>query len=154
MWQLGGKCCPFFLWFSNFLKFLQTHFSQPIPIRMKKNLPHRVQFVMDYKKMSFRSTNFITLHGLIYMYNTMKVWVFIFWLSFFTRLETWLVIMQLFCQFYFLSWWITTLIWRRRSWWYQPCLRYKRQELLSLLFRIYLKMITQVFKLFWFWFPH
>ena len=47
MWQLGGKCCPFFVWFSNILIFLQTHFSSPKPIRMKKKLPH-----------------FITLHGL------------------------------------------------------------------------------------------
>ena len=35
----------------------------------KKKMPHRVQFVMDYQKMPFRSTNFITLHGLIYMYQ-------------------------------------------------------------------------------------
>ena len=34
---------------------------------MRKKLPYRVQFVMDYKKMPFRSTNFITLHGLMYM---------------------------------------------------------------------------------------
>ena len=50
-----------------FSKFLQTHFTSPIPIRMKKKMPYRVYFVMDYKKMPFRSTNFITLHGLIYM---------------------------------------------------------------------------------------
>ena len=67
IWQLGGKCCPFFVWFSNFFKFLQTYFSRPIPIRMRKKLAHRVQFVMDYQKMPFRSTNFITLHGLLYM---------------------------------------------------------------------------------------
>ena len=49
-----------------FSKFLQTHFTSPIPIRMKKKMPYRVYFVMDYKKMPFRSTNFITLHGLLY----------------------------------------------------------------------------------------
>ena len=65
MWQLGGKCCPFFVWNSKISKFLQSHFSSPIPIKMKKKLPYRVQFVMDYQKMPFRSTNFITLHGLI-----------------------------------------------------------------------------------------
>ena len=48
-----------------FSKFLQTHFTSPIPIRMKKKLPYRVEFVMDYQKMPFRSTNFITLHGLV-----------------------------------------------------------------------------------------
>ena len=48
-----------------FSKFLQTHFTSPKPIRMKKKLPYRVQFVRDYKKMPFRSTNFLTLHGLI-----------------------------------------------------------------------------------------
>ena len=48
-----------------FSKFLQTHFSSPIPIRMEKKLPHRVQFVMGYQKMPFRSTNFTTLHGLM-----------------------------------------------------------------------------------------
>ena len=65
MWQLGGKCCPFFVWFSNIFKFLQTHFSTPIRIRIWNKLPYRVQFVMDYQKMPFRSTNFITLHGLL-----------------------------------------------------------------------------------------
>ena len=52
-----------------FSKFLQTHFTSPIPIKMKKKLPYRVQFVMDYQKMPFRSTNFITLHGLLLTYQ-------------------------------------------------------------------------------------
>ena len=52
-----------------FSKFLQTHFSSPIPIRMKKKMPYRVQFAMDYKKMPFRSTNFLTLHGLLHTYK-------------------------------------------------------------------------------------
>ena len=52
-----------------FSKFLQTHFTSPIQIRMKKKLPYRVQFVMDYKKMPFRSTNFLTLHVLTYIYS-------------------------------------------------------------------------------------
>ena len=69
-----------------FSKFLQTHFTSPIPIRMKKKMPYRVYFVMDYKKMPFRSTNFITLHGLLFIYDFrwnideingfLKVWPF------------------------------------------------------------------------------
>ena len=50
-----------------FSKFLQTHFTSPIPIRMKKKLDHFVYFVMDYQKMPFRSTNFIMLHGLVFI---------------------------------------------------------------------------------------
>ena len=38
----------------------------------EKKLTYRVQFVMDYKKMPFRSTNFITLHGLVYMVVTLQ----------------------------------------------------------------------------------
>ena len=56
-----------------FSRFLQTHFSSPIPVRMKKKMPHRVQFVMDKQKMPFRSTNFITLHGLLYIVCTAEL---------------------------------------------------------------------------------
>ena len=38
MWQLVGKCCPFFVWNSKIFIFLQTHFTSPIPIRMKKKI--------------------------------------------------------------------------------------------------------------------
>ena len=50
-----------------FSNFLQTHFSTPIPIRIWNKLPYRVQFVMEYQKMPFRSTNFIMLHGLVFI---------------------------------------------------------------------------------------
>ena len=49
-----------------FFKISSNPFHVTKTNRNEKELPYRVQFVMDYKKMPFRSTNFITLHGLLY----------------------------------------------------------------------------------------
>jgi hypothetical protein len=74
-----------------FSKFLQTHFTSPKPIRMKKKLPYRVQFVRDYKKMPFRSTNFITLHGLLLTHALLEyaLGIWICRCSLFYRREMW-----------------------------------------------------------------
>ena len=109
--NLERKCCQYWVWFSNILKFLQTHFTSPIPIRICNNMTYFMQgcckvwksrgtnsnaarrrcpavpsilsksppappppacnmpvmeLFMVYKKITFRSTNYITLLGLIW----------------------------------------------------------------------------------------
>ena len=64
---MGANAARFFFDFQTFWNFFKPISRGQYQSEWKKNLPHRVQFVMDYKKMPFRSTNFITLHGLLYI---------------------------------------------------------------------------------------
>ena len=76
--NLEGKCCQFWVWFSNILK-SSDPFHVANTIRICNNMTYCMELVMVYKKITFRSTNYITLLGLFYRSKIIMGWSKMFW---------------------------------------------------------------------------